>query len=489
MNNDLVIGIDVGTTSVKVTLFTLTGDVVEHINTGYPTQRPNPSEVEQNPAHWMAAITSALQLLSDQTTSGCVRAIGLTSQVNTHVFVDASCTPLAPALVWQDGRAAQQAAALDAQVNESQRLSWWGAPLPIDASHVLARMRWMQCNRPELWHRTAHVLLPKDYCIHQLTGQIVSDPWSNIGLVDLHLGYINELLNLIPGAQARLPFLADITEIAGVIKTGLPFAGVPVAVGTMDAWAGVLGTGVTSDGSGLYLSGTSEILGITSSTVQPTPGVLVMPRKHQMTLHVGPTQSGGASQLWLCKLLDIAPADMATLAAQHNPTRPYPLFLPHLQGERAPLWDASARGVFIGLDATTDRCALARAVYEGVACSARWLLDSLQLSASTSLKNLRAGGGGFQSDIWNQIRADTLGVELCRVAVTDPGTLGAAGLGAVAVGLHATVQDAFRDLVHIDRHYQPDLSRADWQAERMALYRKAYASTRELSYRWLDAWH
>ncbi len=486
MQNDYLIGIDVGTTSIKSTLFNLVGQVVEHNVTPYETLRPSPSHVEQNPRDWMTAVESALHFFSTVVNKTQVRAIGLTSQVNTHVFLDAQLQVLLPAIVWQDGRAAVEAAELDKQLSDNQRLRWWAAPMPIDASHALARMRWMQQYHPEIWARTRHVLLPKDYCLQQLTGEIISDAWSNIGLVDLQRNYIDELLALVPGAESCLPPLTDSTEIAGRIKPGLPFAGVPIAVGTMDAWAGVFGTGVTADNTGMYLSGTSEILGIVSPSIMPTPGVLVMPRNHDITLHIGPTQSGGASQLWLCGLLDISPDVMSALAAQHDRTKPYPLFLPHLQGERAPLWDASARGVFIGLDASTDRAALACAVYDGVAHSARWLLDSLQTSAGTSLDKLQVGGGGFRSDIWNQIRADILGVKLHRVAVTDPGTLGAAGIGAVAVGLHDSLQSAFSDLVHTDCSFYPDESRADWHAERLLLFQNTYSQTCELSHRWLN---
>ena len=325
-----------------------------------------------------------------------MRGIGLTSQVNTHPFVDANGAPLAPAIVWQDGRAATEAAAIDAGITEAERLRWWGAPLPVDASHALARMRWASVHEPALWARTARVLLPKDHCLRALTGELVSDPLSNIGLVDLASGYADDLLARVPEARTRLPPLADMTDVAGRVRTDLPFAGTPVAVGTMDAWAGLFGCGVTRDGTGLYLGGTSEILGIVSGRVLPTPGVLVMPPSHGITLHVGPTQSGGASVEWFCRLFGTTPGEMSALAAAHPEDDPLPLFLPHLQGERAPLWDADARGVFLGMDASTNRAALARSVLEGVALSARWLLDALESSAGVRLEAMNAGGGAFR---------------------------------------------------------------------------------------------
>jgi len=486
VKDDYLIGIDVGTTAVKAALFDLDGTLHDACHRPYPTHRPIPSHVEQSPNDWTDAVHAALLRFADRVPSEAVRGIGLTSQVNTHVFVDAAGTPLAPAIVWQDGRSGDAAATLDAGIVDADRLTWWGAPLPIDASHALARMRWMSEHEPALWARTAHVLLPKDHCLRALTGELVSDPLSNIGLVDRASRHVDALLERVPGAAGRLPPLADMTAVAGQVRADLPFAGTPVAVGTMDAWAGLFGCGVTEEGRGMYLSGTSEILGVLSSTVNPTPGVLVMPPSHGMTLHVGPTQSGGASQLWFCRLFGTTPEEMGRLAAAHDPADPLPLFLPHLQGERAPLWDAAARGVFLGLDASMERSALARSVYEGVALSARCLLESLQLSAGMSPGALQAGGGGFRTDAWNALRADTLGVTLHRSAATDPGTLGAAGLAAVATGVHASLTDAFARLVHVDRSWEPDRSRAAWHEDRYALYRDSYAATRDISHRLVD---
>jgi len=477
------IGIDIGTTAVKAALFDVDGHPIESLREAYPTTRGDDGGVEQDPADWWRLVDGALRHFAKRPDAGSVAAIGITSQANTHVFADGQGVALAPAIVWQDGRSHVEAAGLDATIRTAERLSWWGSPLPVDASHALARMRWMARHRPGIWRRTASVLLPKDWCLQRLTGERVSDPLSNIGLVDLQARYAGALIERVEGAAQRLPALADMASVAGTVRPNLPFAGLPVAVGTMDAWAGVFGTGSTAEGSGLYLSGTSEILGLLSHRVVPTPGVLVMPERHAMRLHVGPTQSGGAAQVWFCDLFGMTPAAMAAAAAQHVPGTGTPLFLPHLQGERAPLWDAKARGTFLGLSASSDRAALAFAVYEGVACSARLLLDALARSAELAPSALNCGGGGFRNDTWNRIRADVLGVDLHRVAATDPGLLGAAGLASVATGHHAGIADAFSALVRIDRTYSPAPGSVERRDTRMALYRDAYAATRSISHR------
>lgn len=157
MEKNLLIGIDVGTTAVKATLFSSTGRVVSQYQKPYPIYRFAGARVEQNPADWMHLVHAALDHFSTVVDHEAVQAIGLTSQVNTHVFLDAQGEALTPAWVWQDGRAAEQAKNLDAQLSDEQRMAWWGAPLPIDASHALSRMQWLLEEDQPLWASTRHV--------------------------------------------------------------------------------------------------------------------------------------------------------------------------------------------------------------------------------------------------------------------------------------------------------------------------------------------
>lgn len=455
MAGELTIGIDVGTTSVKAGLIDQSGRTLDYFSRPYPTKRFDGVRVEQNPDDWVSAIEAALAKFANNISN--VAAIGLCSQVNTHVFVDKNGTPLEPAIVWQDGRAQSEAAELDARISEAQRIAWWGAPMPIDASHALSRMLWVARNRPDVWEQTAWVMLPKDYCIFKLTGQVATDALSNIGLVDQHLRYIPDVLALVPGAAEKLAPIQGITSIVGhVLAEGAK--GVPVANCTMDGWTGLLGCGNSASGTTSYISGTSEILGINARAVTPTPGVIVFPECEGIRLHAGPTQAGGAAKLWFGKLMGQGPEEMAANAATSDFSRPAPIFLPHLQGERAPIWNAQARGLFLGLDQETSSADLARSVYEGVAFSARLLLASLEQSSNTRNDTITVGGGGFQSDIWNQIRANILGRELRRIAVKDPGILGAAGIAACSVGLYSSLTDAFAQISVFDATYEPNAS-------------------------------
>ncbi len=296
----MLIGIDVGTTAVKAALFDAGGQVLRRFGERYPTARPRPGHVEQDPAQWNALVQRALAVLGEGVD---VVGIGLCSQVNTHVFTDDKGNALLPAFTWQDTRCAEDAAALDARIAFDDKIRWWRAPLPVDASHVLARMAHVARTAPEVWSRTRYVMAPKDYCIFHLTGEVVADPMTNFGILDQELALIAPLLDLVPEAGRRLPRIAGFTASAGHIRKGLPCAGVPVVTGAMDAWSGLLGAGLSEDGQGLYLSGTSEILGILSHARAPTPGVIAFAECEGMVLHAGPTQSGGASLDWLSRLL------------------------------------------------------------------------------------------------------------------------------------------------------------------------------------------
>ncbi len=457
----MLIGVDVGTTAVKAALFNFDGHAVRTFNQHYPTKRLLPGQAEQDPEDWMRLVLAALIHLSDGLSEGTIQAVGLCSQVNTHVFVDANGTPLMPAFTWQDGRCAPEAVKIDAQITTRQKLDWWGATLPVDSSHVLSRMAYVQRHHAETWKATRWVLAPKDYCLLHLTSEVVTDPMTAFGVVDSGLALVSELVALVDGAMSRLPPLAPFTKIIGRIRAGLPCAGVPMVTGTMDAWSGMLGAGVSAEGQGLYLSGTSEILGIVSSLKAPVDGVIAFPKCEGITLHAGPTQSGGASVEWLSKLIGKTPAEISALAENADVLKPLPLFLPHLEGERAPLWDINSRASLSGISSGMGAAEIARAVLEGVGYSAKLVIESLVASAGIRPTQFNHSGGGAASNVWCQIRADILGCSIKRMKTLDAGVLGAALMAGTGNGVFGSLQDAAKAFVVVDRVFETDESQND----------------------------
>lgn len=468
-----LIGIDVGTTAVKAVLIDDRGKRLAEFSSPHAMLRPSPQAAEQDPAAWMKSILDAITgFARDHDLSG-LAGIGICSQVNTHVFVDAAGEPVRPAITWQDGRSAPDAAKIDARVTEEQKREWFGGPVPIDASHALSRIAYVARTDPEGFTRTRHVLLPKDYCVLQLTGEVASDPIAAVGLVD-RTGYVAPLLDLVPRAADLLPPLFAFTHVVGRVRPGLPCAGTPVVVGAMDAWGGMFGVGVAENGDAMLQSGTSEIAGIVSSTVHPTPGVILFPPYQGITMHAAPTQAGGASVQWFANVLGKSPAELSALAAGVGPSDAVPFFLPHLQGERAPIWDSASRGVFARLDGRAGAAEMAQAVLEGVAFSVRWAFKSLQQSAGVSVDAANIGGGGARSDVWSQIKADVLGFALHRTEVLDSAALGAAILAGMGGGVFASLEEAIRALIHIDRSFEPQTRLRSYYDDKFDKYRELY---------------
>jgi xylulokinase len=470
-----LIGIDVGTTAVKAILIDAGGTTLQTFAASYPTARPQPGHVEQDPADWLNGVLAALAAFSERNDLGSLLGIGLCSQVSTHVFVDAAGEPLLPAFVWQDGRCSDEAAALDERITAAEKLTWFGGPMPIDASHALSRMAYVARIHPGLYVRTRAVLLPKDYCALKLTGGMASDPIAAVALVDDRLAYLDDLIAMVPGARDKLPPLRDFTDRVGAVRPGLPCAGAPVFVGTMDAWSGMFGIGVTGERDAMYLSGTSEVLGMISAARVPTPGVIVFPPYGGITLHVAPTQAGGASLSWLTTLVGRSADELSALAASVPPSARVPLFLPHLQGERAPLWDIRSRGAFARLDSATGPGELARAVMEGVAFSARLAFEAVEASTGSVVDELHLGGGGSRSDIWCQIRADVLAKTLRRAKVLDAGTVGAAIIAGLGSGTMPSLAAATESLVAFDRTFEPHPQTRAYYDDKFAKYRELYA--------------
>ncbi len=474
MDDAFLIGLDVGTTSVKGALFDLSGRIRHAYSSAYPTARPAPDRAEQDPGDWMRRVLAALAELVAAAPEGAIAGLGLCSQVNTHVFVDDKGEALLPAILWQDGRCAEEARRLDERVALKDRLKWWGAPLPIDASHVLSRIAYVQRAHPDIWRKTRWIMAPKDYCLLRLTGEAAADPMASFGVVDQELAYIPELIDLAPGAAERLPPLRGIAAPIGRVRPGLPGAGLLAVNSTMDAWAGMLGAGAAMDGEAAYLSGTSEVGGIVSQRRIPTPGVIAFPSCEGVTLHAGPTQAGGASVAWLAAVLGCSADEISSLAAASDPARPEPIFLPHLQGERAPLWDIAARASYSGLDASMGAPEMARAALEGVAYSVRLLLDALEASSGVKATRLRHAGGGARSDLWCQIRADILNCEIERMAALDSGVVGAAILAGIGAALFDSLGDGAARLVRRDRLFAPNAARRARYEDGFARYQDLY---------------
>lgn len=460
MTEAFLLGIDVGTTTVKAAAYAADGRRLASAARACGARDSDvPGRVEQDPGEWMQAIASVLEEVRHGLPRSECRAVGITSQVNTHVFADAQGTPLLPAISWQDQRCAESAETLNSTME-----SRFNAPLPdrkfrVDTSSLISRAHWVKAHRPKAWERTRYIFSPKDYCLFHLTGVAAADAISSIGLVDDGGSYLEPVTALVDGLSERLPPLRHVTELIGKTGKHFPFGRCPTNVGTMDAWACLYGSGAVRHGDAYEVAGTSEVIGIRSDQSFASEGIVTFPPIPGWYLHAGPTQLGGDAACWLADFLDVPPARVFELAAAAENFEEPLVFVPHLMGERAPFWDAKSKGMFAGFTRRHGQSDLAYAVLEGVAYAARALLGQLEVAAGVTVETIRISGGAARSDLWCQVKADVLDRRLLRLANTDTGTFGAAILAGVSRQVYDDVADATRTAVQIERAFLPRPSR------------------------------
>ena len=474
----LLMGIDVGTTAVKGAVYTVTGECVFVKSLPYPTVNlAEPGWVEQNPADWMDRVkqicAEALQSIGQEP----IVALGLTSQVNTHVFVDAAGAPLMPAIVWQDLRCAASAAKLDQAISDALRAECWGSAFKPDPSFLMSRAQWLFDERPDLWQKTRWILSPKDYCLMQLTGEVAADAISSIGLVDGAGHYITKAFQLIDGLEERLPPLKPIESVVGTVASNVLPGECPAVVGIMDAWAALYGSGAAAHGDAFQVAGTSEIIGVISNDNHGADGVVTFPPFTGWYLHAGPTQMGGETANWFATFMEFERIDQVFARAQTAIDRENPLiFLPHLMGERAPLWDPMAKGAFLGLNRSHTIADLAKAVLEGVGYSARLALEQIERAAGFPVAALKLSGGGSRSDLWSQIKADIMNRPMHRLANIDTGAFGAALIAGVGVGIYADLATAGSAAVNVEKAFLPNPAKRTYYDDLYGLYQESYQS-------------
>ncbi len=476
MLDDLLLGIDVGTTSVKGSVYNITGECVFTKSLNYPTIKVgSPGWVEQNPKDWMDCIKEICAEANQTVKNGQIVSFGLTSQVNTHVFVDATGEPLMNAITWQDQRCADSATRLDLAISDELRLECWDEGFKPDSSFLMSRAQWVFDERPELWHKTRWILSPKDYCLMCLTNQVAADAISSIGLVDSQGLYLSKAFKLIEGLEDKLPPLKQIESVIGQVTPSVLPSGCPAVVGTMDAWASLYGSGVSTHGDAFQVSGTSEIIGVISNDNFGAAGVVSFPPFKGWYLHAGPTQMGGETAKWFADFMEFDDLEKVFAYAETALNDRNPLiFLPHLMGERAPLWDPIAKGAFLGLNRDHKISDMAKSVLEGVGYSARLLLESLESAAGFSVKNIKLSGGGSGSALWSQLKADIMNRPIQKLINVDTGTLGAALMAGVGAGFYEDLVQAGKQSVKIEKEFFPNEAKRAYYDDLYHLYKESY---------------
>ena len=478
--SELLLGIDVGTTAVKVAAFTPDGVRVAAHSVGYPVHRPRPGWAEQDPLDWWRGCLRGIRAVLADVRGREIRAIGLVSQVNTHLLAGADLRPLSPAIIWQDQRCAPDARELDARFDTEAKIRIWGAPITLDASYVGARAAYFARTDPLKWAEARWLLSPKDFVGARLTGRVATDLLSGVRVAGKD-GYLPEAVAQVDGLAGKLPEILAAEDVLGPCV--LPeLTGVPVVVGTMDAYGDVFGSRTTEPGRGLISCGTSLVVAGASAESVPTPGIVTFPPHEGVFVHAGPTQAAGDAVRWWAHAGGRTIDEVFASAAGGTPGV---VFTPYLSGERAPLWDPEVRGSFLGLSTATTQADLARAVLTGVAMSARHVLEVVETACGATVAPIAFVGGGARSDLWAQLHADVLARPVERLRVVDSAVLAAALLGAVGTGFYPDIRTAATRSVATERVFTPapDAARL---APLYEAYRASYAGLRDAHARLAD---
>jgi len=496
--NDLLVGLDLGTSAIKIGLFESTGRLLRLVRREYPLYTPRPGWAEQEPQEWWEATCAALREALAEVDAGQIAAVGLSGQTPGHVLVTADGTPLGRAIIWQDRRATAEAAWMAREFDPDEMLRFTGLPLRPDSALPPARLLWLRKHRSEEWLRARWVLQPKDFLAFRLTGQAATDHLSAYALIHLEeRRYFEEYFHRLGLPTEKMPPALSPEDVVGSLTpaaaeaTGL-LEGTPVVTGTIDAWCNVLGAGGVMEGRAVDVAGTSEIVALVAQPRRAVPGIVSMPLIGELAFIGGPTQIGADALRWIGGILcpeeaEDAYALLEEKAAQAGPGAGGVLFLPYLAGERAPIWDHRACGAFVGCRQEHGRAHLVRAVYEGVAFAVQHVLTLAEEAADLTATELRVCGGGSRSRFWNQLKADVTGKRVLELEVAETAVLGAAMWAAVSIGLYSDMETAAERMVRVKAELSSNPSLRSCYDELTTLYRDLYPALQG-TFAGLDAW-
>lgn len=429
------LGIDVGSSGVKVMLVSSGGRPLGVASAGYETSYPHPGHVEQNQDDWYRATCFAVREVLGKTgvAPEQVGGIGLSGTSHVPSMLDEHLKLVRPGILWNDIRSEAQVRRLE---QEAGGLIEARTGNSVNCTWSLAQLAWVREHEPEAFRRTRHVLFSKDYLAYRLSGELAADHSSAVSSLLVDAGSLNwdrELLDLAGLSPDSVPSIHPSTDVIGELTPaaasdlGLT-ACVPVVIGMLDSAAELIGVGATEPSVAVIRLGTAG--GVMTLTPGPKwrKGCMLYPHpvRPQWYYQAG-TNAATISLQWVMSLLGVSTgggyAELDGLVAQLPPGADGLLFHPYLIGERAPYWSSRIRGGFSGVTIKHGRPAFLRAVQEGVAYSLR---DCTSLLDWNGVADIRLCGGGARSGSWCRIIADVLGLPVHQMRQQDASALGAA---------------------------------------------------------------
>jgi xylulokinase len=461
----VVLGIDLGTAEVKAGLVTLDGGLLAIARSGHDLEVGHgPGWAEQDPGAWWSAVVGAVRALHPPTAVEVI-AIGVDGHGPTLAAVDERGEATRPAITFLDTRATAEAAELEVATGIG---GWALGPLPAAL--------WLERHEPGPARATRWYLTTWEWLAFRLTGEAVAP------LVDGQATPDPAALERVGMHGDRLPRPGSMGAVVGILTPAAADAlglrpGIPVAGGTNDAFASYLGAGLSVAGDAFDPGGSAGGFGVYWAEPVSVPGAYVTPAPLAGLHSVGAAMAAtGRAFDWFRDQVVDAGVSAERLLAEAVATPPGAdgvLFLPYLAGERSPIWDPAATGVFAGLTLAHGRGHLARAILEASAFAIRHVAAPM-LAAGVRVTAMRCCGGPARSQAWNQIKADVTGFPVLVPRVLETAVLGSAILGAVGVRAHHDLRGAIAAMTAIDHRLEPRTEHADTYRRQFEAYVALY---------------
>ncbi len=475
----MYLGVDLGTSSVKLVLADGEGRIIDSASKDYPLYLPENGWSEQNPDDWYAAVLDCVTALGKSHKLADIRGISFSGQMHGLVVLDADDKVIRPAILWNDNRTTEECAYLNNTVGKDNLLKWVGNV--AFTGFTAPKLMWLRKHEPENFRRIAKIMLPKDYIAYKISGVFASDVSDDSGTLYFDVKnrtWSKPMLDIIGITEDKLPAIYDSTDVVGCVcprfaeESGMSTS-TSVVIGGGDQAVGAVGTGTVTEGSMFVSLGTSGVVfAPCSAFAASSNGGMHMFRHANGRFHIMGCMlsSAGSMKWWAEEILGSTVGEL--LDEVERDSVDDLIFLPYLMGERSPINDPNAKGAFYGLNLSHKRKDMTKSVLEGICFGLKDCYENI-LTMGAHADYARVIGGGSRSDKWMQILADILGLELRRINTSDGAGLGAVILAMTGCGAFSDLGEACGKLIRDTDVFTPS-------REMFELYNRKFAEFKNL---------
>ncbi len=482
----MFVGIDLGTSSVKLILVDHLGNILNTVSRSFDVNMEKASWSEQDPHQWYHQTFSALKEII-QGNEPVIKGISFSGQMHGLTLLDENDDIIRPAILWNDQRTVEEVDFLNNEFGIDQLMKSTGNIAVTGLT--LPKLLWVKKHEPEHFKRIAKIMLPKDYLVYKLTGKFVSEVSDASGTLwyDVnHRQYAKDIISLTGLDLSCFPTIVESSDVVGDLTESVKgylkiTQHVNVIAGAGDQAAGAIGLGVVNDGDVSISLGTSGVIFVSSNKFFPDYKSHLQSYAHANGKYhlMAVMLSAAGSVSWFRKIIkDISFKEMYNGIENADP-KEHLFFLPYLMGERAPINDPNAKGVFLGLSAKHTIFDMGRALIEGVTFA---LNDSMCLikDLGINIKEIKITGGGAQNDIWCQIVSDIMDARVVRTTSNEGPAYGAAILAMVGSGVYQNVEEACQQMIKIEKVFEPQLDQVALYQEKYKQFVKIYPTVKSL---------